>query len=154
MATIQLERIIDNLDTVFRGDAWHGPSVMEMINSLPAEKVAQKQSFSSQTISQHIFHLIAWRKFAFEKLSDNIHYGLESEEDNWGTAEDLKPENFKTLVETLKASHQKLLKKLDEFDDDLLEKSVPGEYYTFYKLLNGLIQHDTYHLGMIWVLWQ
>ena len=25
-----LELIIDNLDTVFRGDAWHGPSVMEI----------------------------------------------------------------------------------------------------------------------------
>ncbi len=154
MQAKQLERIIDNLDTVFRGDAWHGPSVMEMINSLPADKVAQKQNFSSQTISQHIFHLLAWRKFTLEKLADNIHYSLETDEDNWGTADDIKPENFKNLVESLKASHLQLIHKLETFDDELLEKSVPGEYYTFYKLLNGLIQHDTYHLGMVWVLWQ
>ena len=52
-----LELIIDNLDTVFRGDAWHGPSVMEIINSLPLEKVSEVHNFSSQTIAQHIFHL-------------------------------------------------------------------------------------------------
>jgi uncharacterized damage-inducible protein DinB len=150
----QIERIIENLDTVFRGDAWHGPSIMEMINSLPSEKVAQKQSFSSQTISQHIFHLLAWRSFVIEKLNENIHYSLETDEQNWGSEEDIKPENFKNLVQNLKKKHEELIVRLEKYDDALLEVNVPGEYYNYYKLLNGLIQHDTYHLGMIWVLWQ
>ena len=154
MSKKALELIIDNLDTVFRGDAWHGPSVMEIINSLPLEKVTQKQQFSSETIAQHVFHLMAWRKFALEKLNDNIHYSLETEEDNWGNAEDIKAENFQILVENLKKSHNALIDSLESFDDELLERNVPGEYYNFYKLLNGIIQHDTYHLGMIWVLWQ
>ena len=149
-----LELIIDNLDTVFRGDAWHGPSVMEIINSLPLEKVSEVHNFSSQTIAQHIFHLAAWRKFALEKLNDNIHYSLETEEDNWGSAEVTKPENFTSLINYLKSQHFALIKELEKYDDDILTKNVPGEYYNFYKLLNGIIQHDTYHLGMIWVLWQ
>ena len=154
MSKKALELIIDNLDTVFRGDAWHGPSVMEIVNSLPLEKVTQKQQFSSETIAQHVFHLMAWRKFALEKLNDNIHYSLETEEDKWGKAEDTKAENFQILVENLKKSHNELIDRLESYDDDLLERNVPGEYYNFYKLLNGIIQHDTYHLGMIWVLWQ
>ena len=149
-----LELIIDNLDTVFRGDAWHGPSVMEIISSLPIEKVSAVQNFSSQTIAQHIFHLAAYRKFAIEKLNDNIHYSLETEEDNWGTEEIIKPQNYNNLIEHLKKQHFALIVELEKYDDDILEKNVPGEYYNFYKLLNGLIQHDTYHLGMIWVLWQ
>lgn len=149
-----LELIIDNLDTVFRGDAWHGPSVMEIISSLPIEKVSAVQNFSSQTIAQHIFHLAAYRKFAIEKLNDNIHYSLETEEDNWGTEEIIKPQNYNNLIEYLKKQHFALIVELEKYDDDILEKNVPGEYYNFYKLLNGLIQHDTYHLGMIWVLWQ
>ncbi|MBK6978627.1 MAG: DinB family protein [Cytophagaceae bacterium] len=127
---------------------------MEIINSLPLEKVTQKQQFSSETIAQHVFHLMAWRKFALEKLNDNIHYSLETEEDNWGNAEDIKAENFQILVENLKKSHNALIDSLESYDDELLERNVPGEYYNFYKLLNGIIQHDTYHLGMIWVLWQ
>jgi uncharacterized damage-inducible protein DinB len=147
-----LEQIIDNLDTVFRGDAWHGPSVMEIINSLPLEKAMQKQKFSSQTISQHLFHLTAWRRFVLEKLRDNIHYGLQSEEDNWGT--EAETMDFALVVENLKKSHFELIEELEKRDDDFLQRNVPGEYYNFYKLLNGLIQHDTYHLGMIWVLWE
>ena len=149
-----LELIIDNLDTVFRGDAWHGPSVMEIINSLPLEKVDEVHNFSSQTIAQHIFHLAAWRKFAIEKLHDNIHYSLETDEDNWGSADVTAPQNFNSLIEYLKNQHFELIKELEKYDDDLLTQNVPGEYYNFYKLLNGIIQHDTYHLGMIWVLWQ
>ena len=34
-----LNKIIDNFDTVFRGDAWHGPSVMEFLNSMPMNVV-------------------------------------------------------------------------------------------------------------------
>jgi uncharacterized damage-inducible protein DinB len=149
-----LDKIIDNLDTVFRGDAWHGPSLMEIINSLPLEKAAEKHSFSTNTITQHIFHLTAWRLFVIEKLNDNIHYSLETEADNWGKPEDVGIESFNVLVSKLKKSHNDLLEKLEDYDDDILEKDVPGEYYNYYKLLNGLIQHDTYHLGMIWVLWQ
>lgn len=149
-----LEKIIDNLDTVFRGDAWHGPSIMEIINSLPIEKVVQKKEFSNQTIPQHIFHLMAWRKFVLEKLNDNIHYSLETEEDNWGNENDINSKNFSVLIEKLKSSHFDLINALEKQDDDILEKYVPGEHYSYYKLLNGLIQHDTYHLRMIWVLWE
>ncbi len=152
MVETTLSRIIDNIDTVFRGDAWHGPSVMEMINSLPESKLLENQPFSRQSIAQNIFHLTAYRKFVIEKLNDNIHFRLDTDEENWGTEEELR--DPARLKKNLMDTHNQLLKKLEGFDDDLLTRNVPGEYYDFYKLLNGLIQHDTYHLGMIWVLWQ
>lgn len=152
MVETALSRIIDNIDTVFRGDAWHGPAVMEMINSLPESKLLENQPFSKKSIAQNIFHLTAYRRFVIEKLNDNIHFRLDTDEENWGTEEELK--DAAQLKKNLVDTHNQLLKKLDGFDDGLLTRNVPGEYYDFYKLLNGLIQHDTYHLGMIWVLWQ
>jgi uncharacterized damage-inducible protein DinB len=150
----ELERIIDNLDTVFRGDAWHGPSVMEIINSLPLDKVNLNNGFSKRTITQHIYHIMSWKKFVLEKLNDNIHFSLPSEEENWGTESETSEANWKNLVAELKNTHNQLIEKLETFDDELLEKRVPGEYYDYYKLLTGIIQHDTYHLGMIWILWE
>lgn len=150
----ELERIIDNLDTVFRGDAWHGPSVMEIINSLPPDKVNVTNEFSKRTITQHVYHITSWKRFVLEKLNDNIHFSLPSEEENWGTDSEISEANWKNLVAELKNTHNQLVEKLETFDDELLEKRVPGEYYDYYKLLTGIIQHDTYHLGMIWVLWE
>jgi uncharacterized damage-inducible protein DinB len=152
MVESTLARIIDNMDTVFRGDAWHGPSVMEIINSLPVSKLQEHHAISKQSISQNIFHLTAYRRFVLEKLNENIHFRLETDEQNWGTEEELL--DHMQLKKNLIDAHNQLISKLEGLDDSILEKNVPGEYYNFYTLLNGLIQHDTYHLGMIWVLWQ
>ena len=149
----QLDKIADNLDTVFRGDAWHGPSVMEFLNSMPLDVVDVQKNFSKHTICQIVFHLTAWRKFVFEKLNENIHYDLVDEEQNYGSVTEISKENWPNLVSNLKLSQEKLLEKLATFDDTLLSRLVPGQDYDFYKLLTGLIQHDTYHLGMVWVLW-
>ena len=154
MSNKELERIIENIDTVFRGDAWHGPSVMEIINSLPIDIVDTKQGFSKRTIAQLIFHMVAWRKFIIEKLNDNIEFALKSEEDNWGTDAETSKENWKNLVVDLQQTHKQFIELLETKDDSLLAKRVAGEFYDFYKVLTGLIQHDTYHLGMIWVLWE
>jgi uncharacterized damage-inducible protein DinB len=150
----ELEKIVDNIDTVFRGDAWHGPSVMEFLNSLPLDIVDAQKNFSKHTICQIVFHLTAWRKFVVEKLNENIHYDLISEEDNYGTEVEIIKQNWHILVSNLQLSQENLIKKLSEFDDSLLKRLVPGQDYDYYKLLTGLIQHDTYHLGMIWVLWE
>ncbi len=154
MTNNELDKIIDNFDTVFRGDAWHGPSVMEFLNSLPLEVVDARKNFSKHTICQIVYHLTAWRKFAFEKLNDNIRYDLVNDDDNYGTHEQTSKENWAILVSNLKEAQEALLEKLTVFDDTMLTRLVPGQDYDFYKLLTGLIQHDTYHLGMIWVLWE
>lgn len=150
----ELEKIIDNLETVFRGDAWHGPSVLEMLNSLPEKVVDQKRGYSKRTIAELIYHLVAWRKFIIEKLDDNIHYTLETDEDNWGSPEMTSHANWQNLIQLFKDTQTKLVDLLEEQNDELLNRRVPGEHYDFYKLLTGMIQHDTYHLGMIWVLWE
>ena len=150
----ELEKIIENLETVFRGDAWHGPSVLEMLNSLPPGEVDQKHGFSKRTIAELTYHMIAWRKFIIEKLKDNIHFTLETDEDNWGTLETTSQEGWKDVIQLFKDTQKKLVELLEEKDDAFLTKRVPGEHYDYYKLITGLIQHDTYHLGMIWVLWE
>ncbi len=152
--TKELERIIDNMETVFRGDAWHGPSVTEMMNSLKPELVDQRHGFSKRTIAELIYHLIAWRRFAIEKLNDNIHFSLDSDEANWGSAEITSKGSWPELKKLFTATHKELVELLNKENDELLDKRVPGEFYDFHKLLTGIVQHDTYHLGMIWVLWE
>lgn len=149
----ELDRIIENMDTVFRGDAWHGPSVMEILRSLPPQVVDQPHPNSKNTIAQFVFHLKAWRQFAQHKLANKIHYHLISPEENMGTPEETSQAAWPELVESLKQAHQALIDDLEAYDDSLLTQRVPGEHYDFYTLLTGITQHDTYHLGMIWVLW-
>jgi DinB superfamily len=151
---IEIEKIIENIDTIFRGDAWHGPSIMELLRSMPAEKATIKHPLSKYTIAQYVFHLMAWREFVVQKLNNNFHYDLLTDEENWGTIEDVSLENWKNLVIQLQEKQKQLIEQLNQLDDAILNKRVAGLDYDFYKLLTGLAQHDTYHLGMIWVLWE
>jgi uncharacterized damage-inducible protein DinB len=148
----ELEKIIDNLETVFRGDAWHGPSILELLQSMPNDVTSRKFPYSKHSIAELVFHLTAWRKFVIKKIEGDIHYDLVSEEDNYGNQDVLQ--DWKVLIENLKLAQSELVEKLESCNDELLVKMVPGQYYDFHKLLTGLIQHDTYHLGMIWVLWE
>ena len=101
-----------------------------------------------------MFHLTAWREFVIQKLNDNIHFDLQTDEENYGTIEETSAQNWQNLLQNLQDKQTELIELLENFDDSLLQKTVPGCYYDYYKLLTGLIQHDTYHLGMIWVLWE
>jgi uncharacterized damage-inducible protein DinB len=149
----ELPKIIENLETVFRGDAWHGPSIMEVLKGISPNLVNQKTTNTKYTIAQNVFHLIAWREFLIQKLNGNFKYELITELENWGNNEDVSVENWPNLIANLQAKQEKIVELLENSDDSLLHKTVPGNDFNFYHLLTGFIQHDTFHLGMIWILW-
>ena len=47
------------------------------------------------------------------------------------------------------ATHQELIARLHTLDDRFLDDKVDFRNYNFRFLLNGLIQHNIYHLGQI-----
>jgi len=49
----------------------------------------------------------------------------------------------------LQETQNELINLLEKQQESLLEKSVSERTYNFRKLLQGLIQHDIYHLGQI-----
>lgn len=154
MSNKELSKIIDNLDSVFRGDAWHGPSLMEFLNGLKATEVTKKREFTKYSIAQYVFHLVAWREFLIQKLEGNFKFDLTTEEENWGNKSEVEEGNWQNLILNLKEKQAKIIELLEKTDDSILQKRVPGYDYDYYKLLTGFIQHDTFHLGMIWVVWE
>jgi len=53
-------------------------------------------------------------------------------------------------LEQLKSTHKKIVELLNQkADDSFLGDIVPLREYNFRFMLNGLIQHNIYHLGQI-----
>ena len=52
-------------------------------------------------------------------------------------------------MDNLRHSQEALIHELSERNDSLLDEQVPGRSYNFYVLLQGIIQHDIYHLGQM-----
>ena len=71
------------------------------------------------------------------------------EANDWRTI-DLKVQTWKKGLEQLKATHKKIIEILDQkTDDSFLSDIVPLRKYNFRYMLNGLVQHNIYHLGQV-----
>ena len=53
------------------------------------------------------------------------------------------------MLEEICNTQNSILELLDNFDDDLLDRLVPGKKYIFGPILRSVSQHDIYHLGQI-----
>jgi hypothetical protein len=55
----------------------------------------------------------------------------------------------------LRNTHAELIKTVAAFPDSRLQERVPGkkqDYYNFYYLFSGIVQHELYHAGQIALL--
>lgn len=142
----KLQSIAHQFQQVFEGDPWYGTSVMETLSSIPEAHV--NVLFQDKSILRLVRHMIAWRTFALNKLEGNAEYDIDEELD-WPSDDAL---SWREVVQTLGKNQQQLLLALEKTPSSKLAEKVPGRNYSFAALLDGLLQHDIYHLGQISLL--
>ena len=142
---MKLVAISRQLEQVFNGPAWHGPSVMETLNKIN-EANARNQFKDGHSIIQLIAHMTIWRKFVTERLKGNTTYEV-SEEMSFQT-----PANLTETINALKNSQQELIAAIKAFPEERLKDLVPTREYSFLIMLSGILHHDLYHLGQIALL--
>ena len=147
---MKLEEISRQLTEVYEGQPWFGNSLSTYLQEIEPEALSLNIGHG-HSIGQIINHMIEWRKFVILKLQ-NQPTSLEV-----GTAQDWSDHKFtaddKTQLYTeLKQTQKTLTHMLAVETNELLEQTVPDETYNFEYLLVGIIQHDIYHLGQIYLL--
>ncbi len=151
----ELLRIIDLLNTTYEGEeAWHGPSVAEVMRDVTPDMAGLRLSPNTHTIAELIFHMTSWRIFAVKKMQADEKFDILTPEKNFGQfPEKIDDFEWEALQMELSLSQEELVNELDKRDDDeFLEEIVPGRSYTYYDLLHGIINHDLYHAGQVQIL--
>ena len=144
------DRILNQLERAFEGEAWHGPSVLEALEGVSWKKAVQKPVPKAHSIWELVLHMTAWEDVVRRRLlgeSPDI-----SDEENWPAIENPGEASWKRAIEGLKAGHEKLRETASRIRDEDLDESPTGKYSTRYVLLHGIIQHDLYHAGQISLL--
>lgn len=143
----EIERIIDLLKRTTDGYAWHGPDIRTVLDDVSLVQAVLRIN-GGHSIAELIHHITMWRIFAIKKLQgeDSFDITLES---NFKRIESVSEEEWKELLDNLRHSQEALIHELSERNDSLLDEQVPGRSYNFYVLLQGIIQHDIYHLGQM-----
>lgn len=139
------------LEDVFRGNTWYGTSIWDSLNKIPLDIWNHKVSKQGNSIAELVGHIIAWRLFVIEKLKGNATYDIElNSETDWKSDITIRTsEDLTGLLEELKGTQATICQLLQTKNNEWLSQITPGKTYNNRYMIQGLINHDCYHLGQI-----
>jgi hypothetical protein len=149
----ELERLADTIRRAYEGEAWHGPSLSEVLEGIDAVAAATKRG-DAHTIWELTLHITAWleivrRRLEGEKLDDsNL-----TITDDWPTAPKQVTEAiWQETKEAVGRASDQLMTVVANFPEQKLDQIVPGKDYSYSVMLHGAAQHALYHAGQIAIL--
>ena len=143
-------RIADQLRRAFHGEAWHGDSLLEILDGVTAAQASARHVKHAHTIWELVLHIAAWDKAVTIRLGGSR--GFVSTEDSFPKVDDTSEASWQNAIETLKRNHRELLAAMAGVEDSRLDAPVVEGMSTAYVHMHGAIQHDLYHAGQIALL--
>jgi uncharacterized damage-inducible protein DinB len=146
-------RIADQLRRAFDGDAWHGDSVLEILNGVTAAQAAARPIVHAHSIWELVLHIAAWDGAVLRRVGGAA-VELAGEE-NFPPVKDTSETAWLMALDKVRRVHAELLSAVSALPDSRLGEMVPGKqgaHYTFYYMLHGVVQHELYHAGQIALL--
>ncbi|MEW6014830.1 MAG: DinB family protein [Candidatus Zixiibacteriota bacterium] len=146
----EVVRLHDQLHRSYWGDAWHGPSLKDVLSGVSAVKAASKPLRNAHSIWEIVLHVNAWldaarRRIEGEKL--NL-----TDEQDWPALKKKGPQAWKETLQILENNQILLEDTVKQLPDARLSDNLTGGAYTIYFQLQGIIQHTLYHTGQIALL--
>jgi uncharacterized damage-inducible protein DinB len=150
----EVDRIRDQFSRAFDGQAWHGPSVLAVLNGVTAAHAAAHPIPGAHSIWELTRHIRAWEGACLRRLSGDPAQLPDSED--WESANDTSEEAWEKTKQDLIDTHRQLLEALETLDDSRLDQPIINDpqttYSSVYVTLHGGVQHDLYHAGQIAIL--
>lgn len=146
----EVERIRDQFGRSLKGEAWHGPSIGEVLDGISAEMAFAKPVAGAHSVWETVLHISAWQRAALRMLrGESVH--LPDAED-WPTPAGTGESEWQAAVAEVRETHAALDAAIAKLDDQQLTNPIPAREYDTYFLLHGIVQHGLYHAGQIALL--
>ena len=140
----------DQIETTFKGDSWHGPSLMKTLDGVDLEQATARPLVERHTIWELVDHTTFWLEAILAALKDKA-MPDPAKEENWpqmGSTE----EQWSQSIMRLEAAVNMVLDELVGWSNEDMERTVPGKDYSFKQMLHGAVHHNLYHAGQISIL--
>jgi uncharacterized damage-inducible protein DinB len=148
----EIERILDQLRRAYEGEAWHGPSVREVLAGVTAEQARVRPLANAHSIWELVHHIAVWESVGRRRLEgDRAQINISSPED-WPPPDDASAAAWEQAKASLDRGHQALRDAIARVPESRLDEPIFEGMSTVYVTLHGVIQHDLYHAGQIAML--
>jgi len=146
----ETQYIIKSFESTLSGQPWFGRGVYEILGEIDESIVNMKPNNNSHSLLELLWHMNTWAEFILANLEGRNVNDLQAiEKNDW---RDIDPvvHSWKNGVTELRSIHGRIIKLLSEKEDEsFLSDMVPTRQYNFRFMLNGLVQHNIYHLGQV-----
>jgi len=146
----EIKRICDQMKWGFEGEAWHGPSLMEILSGVDAQAAAAKPIPNAHSIWEIVLHLVATQKQLISRTEGNP-MKLTPEED-WPLVNDASEAAWKATMDTLRKQEEKFRAAVSAFPENQLDEPLDPGGSSAYNNFHGHVQHNLYHAGQIIML--
>ena len=153
-ATSELERIRDQYRRAFEGQAWHGPSVLKLLEGVTPQQAAAHPIPGAHSIWELTRHIAAWERACKRRLEGDP--AQLTDQEDWEPINDLSEAAWESTKQQLIDNHRELLNAIANVDASRLNEPIIKDtqlpYSSVYVTLHGGVQHDLYHAGQIAML--
>jgi len=150
----EVDRIADQFRRAFDGEAWHGPSVLALLDGVTAQQAAAHPIPGAHSIWDLTLHIAAWERACLRRLQGDP--ARLSDVEDWQPIHDTSDEAWEQTKQNLIDTHRELLEAIANLDESRLNEPIivnsSTPFSTVYVTLHGGVQHDLYHAGQIAIL--
>jgi len=149
--TTELRRLEEQLKRALEGEAWHGPSVLEVLEGVSAHQAAAHPIAGAHSIWELVLHISSDYGLILRRLGGDGRQLTESE--GWPTVPEPSAQNWNESMRVLKQLNVELRQAIESFPPERLDEPlVPEVPYTAYTQFIGVTQHHLYHAGQMALL--
>jgi len=150
--TTTAEQIADRLQRTITGPMWHGPAINDLLLDVGPREAARRPIARAHSIWEIVLHLTTWAEIAIERVRGR---GLEDPPSarDWPSLPVGRDSTAWAQAQSqLADTYERLAAAVRVLEEEALQRVVPKRGYTVYTLLNGVVEHGTYHAGQIALL--
>lgn len=141
------EQVSKLFTDLFDGSPWIDVNILSTLDEITAKEAATKPFPYFNSIWEIVNHMISWRETVLKRIHGE---NIESPEDNYfSEVRDRSEAAWQKTRERLRASQEQWLKKIKKMKRKELELKHDFSSHSNYELIQGILQHDAYHLGQI-----
>lgn len=148
MSKILINNIIRQLNELQEGSLWFDQCFKDKIDRLSDDEAFKRPIPQVHSVAEHISHIIEWRKECLLRFNGQ-RTDLMNSPDDWKDNDTLSKIGWMNLKDLFYKSTLTLINALKDHDDPYLDTKFSDTNYNFHYLIEGIIQHDLYHLGQI-----
>ncbi len=145
--TARIKKLIADL---YSGQPWLDVTIKNTLAHITPGQAFNKISPRWNSIWEILNHIIEWRKAVLLRVQGNT---PESPADNYfRPVTDHSEAAWQDTLARLEGTQEAWITFMDQFNQADFEKTYPSNGSSYYDHIQGIIQHDAYHLGQIVLL--